>query len=312
MNRKYQAPGAEARAVRGWLAAHRWLLLRRASQLSVLGLFLLGPWFGIWWVKGNLNASLTLDTLPLTDPFVLLQTLAAGHLPETAALTGALIVATFYFLVGGRVYCSWVCPVNPVTDAAHWLRERMGLTGASRISPQARYGLLGLTLLAPAITGLLVWEFVNPVSMLHRGLIFGMGGAWLIVTAVFLLDLLVSRRAWCSHLCPMGAFYSLLGSYSLLRVRADARAACDDCMDCFRVCPEPKIIRPALKGADKGIGPVIDSGLCSNCGRCIDVCAEDVFRFGSRFHNRVHDRSRRQKGHSRQTTQHSPGAEVPR
>ena len=50
-------PGAEAIAARGWLAAHKWLLLRRSSQVGILLLFLVGPWFGIWIVKGNLNFS---------------------------------------------------------------------------------------------------------------------------------------------------------------------------------------------------------------------------------------------------------------
>ena len=86
-------------------------------------------------------------------------------------------------------------------------------------------------------TGTIAWEFVNPISMLHRGLIFGMGFAWAFVVAVFLFDLLVSRRGWCGHLCPVGTFYGLLGTKSLLRVSAANRAQCDDCMDCFAVCP---------------------------------------------------------------------------
>jgi ferredoxin-type protein NapH len=49
------------------------------------------------------------------------------------------------------------------------------------------------------------------------------------------------------------------------------------------VCPEPHVIVPALKPADPGASPVIASGDCTNCGRCIDVCPDDVFRFGTRF-----------------------------
>ena len=127
-------PGSQAAADRGWLSAHKWLLARRFSQLSILGLFLLGPWFGVWIVKGNLNSSLTLDLLPLSDPYVLLQSLVAGHTVELTAITGALIVLGFYVLLGGRVFCAWVCPVNLVTDVAHWSRERLGLVGAARLS----------------------------------------------------------------------------------------------------------------------------------------------------------------------------------
>jgi ferredoxin-type protein NapH len=58
-------------------------------------------------------------------------------------------------------------------------------------------------------------------------------------------------------------------------------------MDCFAVCPEHQVIKPALKNAAQGLGPVILSPNCTNCGRCIDVCSKDVFEFGSRFNNPV-------------------------
>jgi ferredoxin-type protein NapH len=278
-----ERPGAEAVRVKGWWGAHRYLVLRRVVQLGVLALFLLGPWFGLWLVEGNLASSLALDTLPLTDPLVLLQVALSGHLPETAALLGAVIVLVFYLLVGGRVYCSWVCPINMVTDAAEWLRQRIGIRGGAHLSRSTRNWLLGGVLLLAGISGSVAWELVNPVSMVYRGLVFGMGLAWGIVVAIFLLDLLVARRAWCGHLCPVGAFYGLLGSGAVVRVAAPRREACDDCMDCFAVCPEHQVIKPALKGADKGIGPIILSGHCTNCGRCIDVCGRDVFEFTTRY-----------------------------
>ena len=279
--------GAEAVATKGWLGAHKWLVLRRLSQLGILTLFLLGPLAGIWIVKGNLSYSYTLGTLPLTDPYVVLQSLFTGHVPEKLGLVGVTIVLAFYFLVGGRLYCSWVCPVNLVTDAAASLRGRLGIKGSVHLSRATRYWILAMTLLGSAATGIVLWELVNPVSMLHRGLIFGLGAAWAIVLAVFLFDVFVMSRGWCGHLCPVGAFYSLLGRWSPLRVSAGKRTACNDCMDCFEVCPEPQVIRPALKGANKGIGPVILAANCTNCGRCIDVCSKDVFRFGTRFTNPV-------------------------
>ncbi|MBS1143134.1 MAG: napH [Proteobacteria bacterium] len=274
--------GADAVAKKGWWRAHQWLILRRLSQLSILALFLVGPWFGWWLVKGNLAYSYTLGILPLTDPYVALQSMLTGHLPETLGLVGMAIVLAFYFLVGGRVFCSWVCPVNVVTDAAGWLRNRLGIKGGAQLSRNTRYWILGMTLVGSAATGMVLWELVNPVSMLHRGLIFGMGAAWAVVLVVFLFDLFVMSRGWCGRLCPVGAFYSLLGRWRPLRVSASQRAACNDCMDCFAVCPEPQVIRPALKGEGTGIGPVILAPNCTNCGRCIDVCAKDVFRFGGR------------------------------
>jgi len=278
-----QAVGQQANEKKGWLRAHKWLILRRVSQLSILALFLAGPLFGLWIVKGNMASSLTLDILPLSDPYVMLQALMAGNFPVTEGLIGVAIVVAFYMLIGGRVYCSWMCPVNIVTDAAAWTRRQLGLKVSSPFSRSTRYWLLGLTLILPPITGAIVWELFNPVSLMFRGIIFGMGWAWMVIIAIFLFDVFVSQRGWCGHLCPVGAFYSLLGTKSILRVNASRRDQCDDCNDCFVVCPEPKVIPPALKGADKGIGPMIDEMNCTNCGRCIDICDEDVFSFSSRF-----------------------------
>ena len=278
--------GAEAVAAKGWLAAHKWLLLRRVSQISILALFLLGPLAGVWIVKGNLTFSYTLDVLPLTDPYILLQSLLTRHLPEMKAFVGAAIVLALYLLVGGRVFCSWVCPVNLVTDAAGWLRQRLGIKGGAHISRRTRYWILAMTLVLALATGTIAWELVNPVSMLHRGLIFGMGAGWTVILAIFLFGLFVTNDGWCGRLCPAGAFYSLIGKVSLLRTVAVRRSACNDCMDCFVVCPEPQVIRPALKGID-GASPVILAANCTNCGRCIDVCSKDVFAFGTRFGNKV-------------------------
>lgn len=275
-------PGQSAVQEQGWLKAHKWLLLRRASQLGLLGVFLLGPLAGFWIVEGNLSASMTLGVLPLTDPMLLLQSMASGAWPVSSGFIGALIVLAFYALIGGRVFCSWVCPVNLVTDLAIWLRRRFDLRTTSRLSRNLRYWVLGVVLVLPAATGVIAWEAVNPVSMAHRGLFFGMGLAWTLIAAVFLFDLLVARHGWCGHLCPVGAFYGLIGVKAQVRVSAYQRERCDDCMDCFNICPEPQVIKPALKGAKDGVGPVILDINCTNCGRCIDVCSMDVFRFGTR------------------------------
>lgn len=286
-----QQPGRDAIARRGWLAAHKWLLLRRTSQLSLLALFIAGPALfaasGVWVLKGNLAGSLLFDTVPMTDWFVALQSLAAGHWPQLTAWLGLAVVVGAYLIVGGRSYCSWVCPVNVVSDAAAWARRRIGLKTGRTPSKALRYWLLATVLVVSAATGTLAWELINPVSLTHRALIFGAGGlaglASLILAGVFAYDLLIASRGWCGSLCPMGAAYSLLGHRSLVRVAATERSRCNDCMDCFAVCPEPQVIRPALKGDGS---PVIRAAACTNCARCVDVCGQDVFRVTHRFEPR--------------------------
>lgn len=286
--------GKEAIEKKGWWQAYKWLILRRVSQLSILALFMMIPICKMlnpdgdcalgWILKGNLSSSKLFDTIPMTDPLLFLQMLASGFTSiAVEAMIGAAIIFAFYLLVGGRVFCSWVCPVNIVTDVAFWLREKLGLRGGTRFSRNVRYWMLAMILVLSAITGSLAYELVNPVSMLHRGLFFGMGLGWFVIAAVFVFDVFITKRGWCTHICPMGAFYGLIGKVSPLKVRADARADCDDCGECYVVCPEAHILKPVLKGEKKGIPPIVLAGECTNCGRCIDVCGEKVFEFGSRY-----------------------------
>jgi ferredoxin-type protein NapH len=275
-------PGRAARARHGWWTANRYLVLRRASQVFFLALFLTGPLFGFWIAKGTIAASLTFNVLPLTDPLVFVQSLLARHWPETTALIGAAIVLVAYLLFGGRTYCSWVCPINPVTDFASYLRRRLGIARGGPIKSATRLWVLGMILVVSAATGTIAWELINPVTALWRTLVFGsLFGLWLTL-AIFVFDLFVVRDGWCGHVCPVGAFYGLIGKVTLLRVAARGRVRCDDCLECYVVCPEAHVITPALRES-LGMGPAILSGDCTACGRCIDVCPERVFVFTHRF-----------------------------
>jgi len=298
-------PGQDAVKSKGWLAAHKWLLIRRGVQLSVLALFLAGPLLDVWIVKGNLTSSLILGVVPLSDPFIVLQSLLAGHLAATTALIGAAIVLSAYVLVGGRSYCAFVCPMNIITDASRWLAKRLDLPKGWQPVRETRLWILASVLVTASITGVMAWELLNPVTILHRALVYGVGYVWTVALAIFLFDLVVSRRGWCGRLCPMGAFYGLVGTVSLTRISAQNRTACNDCMDCFAVCPEPHVITPALRGVNTNVGPVILSGDCTNCARCIDVCAKDVFVFDLRFHNDAPKGERRDESMQISTDRHA-------
>jgi ferredoxin-type protein NapH len=260
------------------LVAHRWLLARRTTQLGILALFWLGAHAHLGVLTGNLSASRLLRSVPLADPFASLQIVATGHLPATTALVGAASVLGFYFLVGGRAFCGWVCPVNLVSDTAGWMRRRWHLGGQFRVERSTRYWILGLALVVSAVTGVAAFEAVSPIGMLHRELIFGAGLGLLAAVALLVLDLFVLRYGWCGSLCPLGAFYSLVGRWSLLRVGFD-RERCDRCGDCAKVCPEPQV----LHFGDIEAAGFVDSGNCLNCARCLEVCPRDAFRFSTRL-----------------------------
>jgi ferredoxin-type protein NapH len=268
------------------LSRYRYLILRRLTQGGVLFLFYAGNILGWNMLKGNLSTSTVLDRVTLADPFAVLQILAAGSIVGTGTLVGAGIVALFFAIVGGRVFCSWVCPLNIVTDGANRLRQvfRNEITGRSlSVARSSRYWIVGLSLGLSALLGVAAFEWVSPISMLHRGVIFGIGLSWAAVLAVFLFDLFVLKNGFCGHLCPLGGFFSLVGTLSPLRVRHD-KDRCSRCMKCVDVCPE----RQVLPMVGKRSGMVL-SGECTNCARCIEVCPDDAMKFGTRFTSGTRD-----------------------
>ncbi|MCR9564407.1 quinol dehydrogenase ferredoxin subunit NapH [Vibrio alginolyticus] len=272
-----QNAGKEAVEKLGWWRAHRFLILRRLCQLTIIALFMAGPTLGI--LTGNLSSSMLLDAVPLSDPLILLQALATGHVPEFNALLGVVIVVVFYAILAPRAFCAWVCPLNIVTDLAAWLRRKLNIKASYRWSPVIRYWLIPVLMLGSALSGAILWTWLDPVAALHRGLVFGMGAGWVLIALVFVLDLLLVEHGWCGHLCPLGATYGLIGRKSLLRVTAVRREDCTKCMDCFYVCPEPEVLRQPLKEGDRR---VMDQN-CISCGRCLDVCPEHVFEFKNRL-----------------------------
>ncbi|WP_445774072.1 quinol dehydrogenase ferredoxin subunit NapH [Shewanella sp.] len=280
--------GQSAQNELGWWRSHRLLILRRLSQLSVLSLFATGPLFGLWLFKGNLSSSILLDTIPLSDPLATMQVLMSGHWPELSLLLGAIIVVGIYALLGGRVFCSWVCPVNIITDLASWIRRALSLPRTSEIAQNWRYYMLILVLILPILTGLAVWEWVNPVPIVYRALLFSASGGLWLLAVIFLLDTFVVERAWCSHLCPTGALFSLVGKMSPIKIAAVRANACNNCMDCFTVCPERQVLKPVLKKGSTQ--PLILDSDCTLCGRCIDVCAPRVFQYENRFNSKYSNR----------------------
>ncbi|AMG09566.1 quinol dehydrogenase ferredoxin subunit NapH [Vibrio parahaemolyticus] len=272
-----QNAGKEAIEKLGWWRAHRFLVLRRLCQLTIIALFMAGPTLGV--LTGNLSSSMLFDTVPLSDPLIVLQALATGHIPEFNALLGVVIVVVFYAILAPRAFCAWVCPLNIVTDLAAWLRRKFNIKASYRWSPAIRYWLIPVLMLGSALSGAILWTWLDPVAALHRGLVFGMGTGWVLIALVFVLDLLLVEHGWCGHLCPLGATYGVIGRKSLLRVTAVRREDCTKCMDCFYVCPEPEVLRQPLKEGDRR---VMDQN-CISCGRCLDVCPEHVFEFKNRL-----------------------------
>ena len=258
----------------------KYLLLRRVTQITLLVLYFGANAYGWHMLEGTFGSSVLFGVIPLADPYTTLQVLATGFVLGTDVLLGALIIVLFYMVVGGRAFCSWVCPINMVTDLANWLRRKLDLdkeeVNYRFIKRRARYWIMVLGLIVSAIVGVAAFEVLSPITIMQRGIIFGFGAGVSVIVAIFLFDLFGVKNGWCGHLCPLGATYSLIGKTSLVRVEHD-HEACTACMKCKVVCPENQVLYMINKESIS-----VTDGECTNCGRCIDVCDDDALGFSIR------------------------------
>ncbi|MEN8202057.1 MAG: quinol dehydrogenase ferredoxin subunit NapH [Bacteroidota bacterium] len=255
-----------------FIIKYRYLLFRRVLQICLLLLFFGGNAYGWNIFKGNFSSAMLFSTIPLSDPYAVVQIMAAGFIVATDALIGAAIVLVLYGLVFGRMFCAWVCPMNIVSDAAIFISKKLHLNHNAVLPRQTRYGILILGIILSFFLSTPAFETISPVSTLHRGIIFGMGAGWAIVGAVFLFDLALLRNGWCGHLCPLGASYAIIGKFALIKIRHDPEK-CTDCGKCFEVCPERQVLD--IINIKPGI---ISSSECTNCSRCIEVCDDHALK----------------------------------
>ncbi|WP_456431445.1 quinol dehydrogenase ferredoxin subunit NapH [Nitratifractor sp.] len=268
----------------------KYLVLRRVVQLGLLFLYGAGNWWGWKILRGDLSASRLFDTVPLADPFAVLQIFATGAVVGVNVLVGAALIVLFYGLIGGRAFCSWVCPVNLVTDLAAWLRRKLLIDRIERkiwISRNLRYYLIVLALIVSAVSGLAAFEVISPITIFNRNVVFGAAalkggvvfsfGAGLgLLAAIFFFDLFAVKNGWCGHICPLGGVHSLIGKYSLIRVKHNSDN-CTLCMKCKTVCPEVEVLGMIGKRS-----AFVTRKECTNCGRCVDVCDDDALGFSLR------------------------------
>ncbi len=260
---------------------NRYLILRRITQFLILFLYFTANYWGWKILEGNLSFSKLFETIPLTDPYAFLQMLFAGAVISSDLIIGVLIVLFFYGIIGGRAYCSWVCPVNLITDLAAWVRrkthhEKDNLVSAMKIK-KFRYAFLVVMLIFSAIIGAAAYEFINPIGFFTRGVAFTLGFAWVWLLVIFIFDAFVLKNGWCGHICPVGAMYSIIGAKNIIRVYHTLEN-CTNCGNCLTICPENQVLAPIINKKSDYI-----SGIeCTNCGRCIEVCDDNALKFSIR------------------------------
>ena len=229
--------------------------------------------------KGALTASRVIG-FHFADLNSALQVMLAFKHVVLNLLIGTLTVFLLWWLLGGRTFCSWVCPYHLIAEWA----EKIHLILAERklaVDLSFHRGVRALFYLVFALltlaTGYTVFEAISPTGILSRALIYGPGVALLWVLALLLFEVFVSRRAWCRYVCPIGITYGLVGSISPLRVQYNMQS-CHHEGDCRKICMVPHVLDVTIRGRATGVDTDIGAD-CTRCGLCVDICPTDSLHF---------------------------------
>jgi ferredoxin-type protein NapH len=242
----------------------RWTIARRCVQLAIIAL-IASPLAGLTIFRGTLAAG-DLAGLPLADPLAALQVMLATGVVVPSFLLSALGVTLCYFLLGGRTFCGWVCPVYLLTEMADKLRRRFG--SGERLLPLAtKRWLLLATGLMTLLTGLPLFETVSPIGITGRAIAFRGWPALACLAGLLLVEVVFARRLWCRSLCPLGGFYAVIGRFAPARIRY-LPERCTGCGSCVQSCFVQEVLAPCLSGK----ATAVTAGDCTRCCACVDTC----------------------------------------
>jgi polyferredoxin len=190
-------------------------------------------------------------------------------------------------LLAKKSFCSWLCPVGTVSEAAGRLGRRLfgrnytiwrpldlALRGAKYLLLLFFVKLILLDMPAMALAAFLdapYWA-VSDVRMLY--FFTRISVTTLIVLAILTGLSFLYMNFWCRYLCPYGALLGVLSMLSPWKIRRDADG-CSGCGRCASACPATLPVSSSR---------LISSPECSGCLECVSHCPEkDVLRMAPPF-----------------------------
>jgi len=257
-----------------YLRLNKW---RRIVQILSVLFFILVPvliLLDVRFILGNLY-SISFWDLEIVDPAMAIQTLILSKTFLVSLFAAALIPIVIAFIFG-RVFCSWVCPYNSLSEfleytenkIRHFVKRKRKPVQGKNPKPYFYWLIFISVLLITFILSFPLIVFLSFPGILTAqaaSVIMGSGVGLLfffpIIIAIF--ELAVSKRFWCKYVCPVGASLALFRIPNTMHIeKSESKCDCAGIISpCSNECPL------GLKPEDKNLYPY-----CFNCGRCIKVC----------------------------------------
>ncbi len=259
--------------------SHKWRNRRWAVLIATNLLFVFSFWLDIQILEGALTASRFVG-FHLIDLNSALQVMLAHKHVIVNLFIGTFTVFLLWVLLGGRSFCSWVCPYHLIaewTEALHLKLVEKKIVTDHEFHRGTRTVFWVLFALMALVTGYTIFETISPTGILSRALIYGPGLALGWVFVLLLFEIFWSRRAWCRYVCPIGLTYGVVGTLSPLQIGYNVEQ-CFHEGDCRKVCLVPHVLDVTIKGRaaeeNMGLGPD-----CTRCGLCVDTCPTGALHF---------------------------------
>lgn len=260
------------------------LYLRIITVVGISLFFVLSFKADIQILEGSLSGSRMIG-LHLTDPFIALEVFLTNHSLPVNLIIGTVTILLFYFIFGGRIFCSWVCPYGLASEFVNYIRHRMI---SKHIMKEReiyfnKYFFLAFWIILSLITGTLFFEMFNMVGIMSRMIIYGVSFASVFVFLMLITEFFMGRF-WCSGVCPIGTVYGILSRISFGKIKW-IKGSCTQCNKCINVCYDKRILSNVINNRDNISELLIKNTGCNMCCRCMDSCSSGSFKYENKIKN---------------------------